>query len=195
MIAAVVLAAGASRRFGTQKLLAPLRGRPLVRWAVENVLAAPVDDVLVVVGRDGDRVRAALADLPVRFVVNARYDDGLSTSIRAGIGSLAAGSRAVLIALGDQPSVPRELYARLIEQYERTRKPVVVPIFQGGRGNPVLFDASLFEALLALDGDQGARELIAIDGERVTTVSFPFPMPRDVDTLADYESIVRDNGA
>lgn len=184
--AAVVLAAGAASRFGSQKLLAPLGGTALVRRTVENVLASRVSETVVVLGRDGEGVRRALAGLPVQFVTNADFSSGLSTSLRVGVEALGPSARAAIIVLGDQPGVTADIIDRLIEESRRSGQPIVVPDYAGMRGNPVVFDAAMFDELRAIEGDQGARGVIARDPARVATVCFPFEMPADVDTLEDY---------
>jgi molybdenum cofactor cytidylyltransferase len=190
VIAGILLAAGASRRFGSQKLVAPLRGAPLVRWSAERLLAAPVDEVIVVLGRDGDAVRAALDGLGVRTVENAHAHDGMSTSLAAGIRALDARTEAALIALGDQPAVPRAVYARLIDEFREHGAPIVAPVYADGtRGNPVLFASSVFPELLLVRGDQGARSIIEAEPGRVRLVRFSLPQPLDVDTVEELGKV------
>ncbi len=192
MIAAIVLAAGASTRMGRQKLLLPMPdGRPLVRSAVEQVLAAGLDDVVVVVGREADAVAAAVADLPVRTVVNPRYAEGQSTSLRAGVDALRPGTRAVVIALGDQPLPAPAVIERLVAAHRETGQPIAVPVYREGRGHPVLFAAALLDELRAVAGDRGARAVIARDPARVVAVPVDLPRPVDLDTPADYEAFRR----
>jgi molybdenum cofactor cytidylyltransferase len=191
MIAAVVLAAGTASRMGQQKLLLPMEEeQPLVRLSVERVCQAGLDHVVVVLGRDAERVAAALAGLPVRTVVNARYAEGQSTSLRVGLDALRPGTEAAVIALGDQPLPEPELIGRLVATHRQTRQPIVVPRYRDGRGNPVLFGAVLFDELRAVTGDQGGRGVVARDPGRVAEVAVDAPMPADVDTWADYESLV-----
>jgi molybdenum cofactor cytidylyltransferase len=192
MIAAIVLAAGASTRMGRQKLVLPLAdGRPLVRAAVEQVLAAGFDDVVVVLGREADAVAAALRELPVRTVLNARYAEGQSTSLRAGLDALPADTEAAVVALGDQPVPDPRLIRRLVETFRATGRPIVAPVYRDGRGNPVLFAASVFEELRRVEGDQGGRSVIARDPGRVAEVQVDAPMPADIDTPADYDAARR----
>jgi molybdenum cofactor cytidylyltransferase len=186
VITAVVLAAGTASRFGSQKLLAPFDGATLVRRTVENVLASQVFETVVVLGREGDGVRDALAGLPVRFVTNPGFRGGLSTSLRAGVEVVEPSARAAVIVLGDQPGVTAAIIDQLIEEGRRSGRPIVVPEYAGVRGNPVVFDATMFAELRAIEGDYGARGVIARDPARVATVSFPFDMPADVDTPEDY---------
>jgi len=193
-IAGVVLAAGASRRFGGQKLVTPLGGKALVRWAVERVLASPVTTTLVVVagGEDGVAVRDALAGLAVRFAVNDRAADGLSTSLHAAVRALAdaAPPRAAVFALGDQPRVPAGVVEQLVHAFRASGAPIVVPLYAGGvRGHPVLFAANLFPELLAVRGDEGARGVIDRDRNRVTSVTIDAPAPRDVDVPEDLQAL------
>lgn len=188
MIAALVLAAGASTRFGSQKLLAPINGAPLVRRTVEQVVGADLDDIVVVLGREGDAVRGALDDLPVRFVANPDFRGGLCTSLRAGLRSLGRRVSAAVIVLGDQPGIAGSTIVDLVAEYRRSRQPIVVPVYSGVRGHPVLFDASVFPELTAVTGDQGGREVIGRDPSRVATVSLAFPIPVDIDTIDDYRS-------
>jgi molybdenum cofactor cytidylyltransferase len=193
MIAGIVLAAGASLRFGAQKMLAPLAGKPLVRWTVEQVCASRVDEVLVVVGREADAVRAALVGLPVRFVDNPRYGLGMSTSVRAGVLALSPLTEAVIIVLGDQPSVTAGIIDQLIDHRRTAGGRIIAPTYDGVRGNPVLFDASLLPDLLSIGGDIGARAIIARHPELVSSVPFAFPMPRDVDEPDDLARLDRES--
>ena len=189
-VAALVLAAGASRRFGSQKLLTPLFGRPLVHHAVGNVLASSIDEVLVILGRDSDEVQEALAPLPLRFALNPRYEEGLSRSLHLGLNELAH-CEAVLVALGDQPTVLPSTIDALIEAYFLSRQPIVCPIYQGVRGHPVLFDRTVFHELLTVRGDEGGRSVIERRASRVQRVPIDLPVPRDVDTQDDYQHFLK----
>jgi molybdenum cofactor cytidylyltransferase len=189
MIAAIVLAAGTSSRMGRQKLLLPMAdGRSLVRVAVEQVLAAGVDDTVAVLGREAEAVALALAGLPVRTVLNPRYVEGQSTSLRAGLDALRPGTEGAVIALGDQPLPDPGVIRRLVATFRAAGRPIVVPVYRDGRGNPVLFAAALFDELRAVHGDQGGRGVIARDPSRVAEVPVDAPMPADIDTPEDYDA-------
>jgi molybdenum cofactor cytidylyltransferase len=191
VIAAIVLAAGASTRMGRQKLTLPLGdGRPLVRVAVERVVAAGLDDVVVVTGRESEAVASALQGLAVRMAHNSRYADGQSTSLRAGLDALAPGTEAAVVALGDQPVDPRVI-RRLVATFQATHRPIVAPVYRDGRGNPVLFASSVFDELRRVEGDRGGRPVIAREPERVAEVPVDAPMPADIDTPEDYEAARR----
>ena len=192
-VVAVVLAAGASRRFGENKLLASLDGVPVIRRTVQNVLDSPVRAVHVVLGRDAGLVRLALAGLPVDFVHNADYRSGMSTSLRAGVEAARIdGDFGLLVALGDQPSVTPAIIGRIIESYRRSRVAIVAPVYRGIRGNPVLFDAEIVSELLDVRGDEGARQVIARDSGRVEPVAFDSLPPPDVDTPSELAALQTD---
>jgi len=188
MIAAVVLAAGLSTRMGRQKLLLPLGDKPVVRWSVEAVLPH-VQDVVVVTGRETAAVRDALAGLTVRFAENPAPESGQSSSIAVGIGALSPTTRAALIVLGDQPRTPPNVVPALLAARDRTGKVVIVPVYRGVRGTPVLFGAEVFAELRALTGDAGARAIVAARPERVEAIEVNSPMPVDVDTPEDLARV------
>ncbi len=189
MIAAVVLAAGLSRRMGQAKLLMPVGGRAIVRYVVESVLAGGVDLVWVVTGPDVEPIEAALAGLEVQIAVNPAPEEGQTSSLRAGIAALPASVDAVLIALGDQPSLAPSIIPALLAARRTSPKLIVAPRYRDGQGNPVLFKREIFPELLRLTGDQGARPIIQKEPARVEWVDLDLPMPPDVDTLDDYEKI------
>jgi molybdenum cofactor cytidylyltransferase len=181
MIAGVLLASGASRRFGSDKLLAPLAGRAVIRWSAE-ALASAVDALYVVVHIESAGLRAALNGLDVRWVTNPDADSGMASSIRAGIGALPSDAEAVFVALGDQPLLDPSVAARVVSCWNEGSARAVAPVYADGRGHPVLFGASLYPFLLALHGDSGARELLEWLGDDLATLTIAEPMPLDVDT-------------
>lgn len=189
MIAAVVLAAGLSRRMGQAKLLLPAGGRAIVRHAVEAALAGGVDSVWVVTGPDVEPMETALAGLDVQIVVNPAPEEGQAGSVRAGIAALPASVDTALIALGDQPALDPSIIPALLAARWTSAKPIVAPRYRDGQGNPVVFKREVFPELLRLTGDQGARPMIQRDPARVEWVELDLPMPPDVDTPADYEKI------
>lgn len=180
-----MLAAGLARRMGRQKLLLTLQGRSLVRWSVES-LRPHVEDLVVVTGRDDAPLRTALEGADVRFVANPHPEAGQGSSIAVGVASLSVATRAVVIALGDQPRVPDDVLRTLVATWRRTGKAIVAPVYRGVQGTPVLFAAEVFVELCALGGDAGARSVVAREDDRVARVPFDIAMPSDVDTPEDF---------
>jgi molybdenum cofactor cytidylyltransferase len=189
-IAAVILAAGASSRMGRPKQLLDWGGRPLARAAAEPALAARLAPIVAVVGAARAEVEAALADLPLQVVANPDYAAGQSTSLRAGIAALDPDADAVVVLLGDQPFVTAAIVERLVAEWHASQASIVAPVYAGQRGNPVLFARAVFPELLAIQGDQGARSVLAADPSRIHPVAFDDPRPlADIDTLEDYERL------
>ena len=158
-VAAIVLAAGQSSRFGANKLLADIGGQPMIRRTVAAMRQA-ADVTIVVTGREPEAIAAALEGLPVTFVHNPDYAQGLSTSLRAGISALTPDTDAALVALGDMPLVSPDAVRRLIAALNPAEhRSICVPVFKGERGNPVLWSRQHFDALKQMTGDRGARVL------------------------------------
>ena len=171
-VAAVVLAAGRSTRMGgPNKLLADIARRPLVRIAAEEALASRAKPVIVVTGHQREQVENALAGLPVELVHNPDFADGLGTSVRAGIAAVPADADGAIVCLGDMPQVDAGLIDRLIAAFDPDQGALVVmPTFEGRRGNPVLWSRRFFPDLTAIEGDVGARHLIGRYSEAVVEV-------------------------
>ena len=189
MIAAVVLAAGLSRRMGQAKLVMKVGGRAIIRYSVESVLAGGVDLVWVVTGPDVEPIEAALAGIDVQIAVNPAPEEGQAGSVRAGIAALPASVDWALIALGDQPLLAPAIIPALLAARRTSPKLIVAPRYRDGHGNPVVFKREIFPELLRLTGDQGARPIIQSEPARVEWVDLDLPMPPDVDTPDDYEKI------
>jgi len=183
-IAAVLLAAGQSRRMGgPNKLLATLEGRPLVRIAAEAALASRARPVVVVTGHQAEEVRAALAGLDLLFVHNPGYAEGLSGSLRAGLGALGPEVEGALVMLSDMPEVTSAAIDRLIDAYDPAGGAlIVVPTAEGRRGNPVLWSRRFFEPLMRVEGDVGGRHLIGTHAEVVAEVEIGRAVALDLDT-------------
>jgi len=156
---ALVLAAGAGRRFGGGKLLAPLGGVPLIRRVAEAVAGAGFAEVVLVTGADDPAVRAALSGLPLRIVNAPDWAEGMAAALRSGIAALVPDAKGACVFLGDMPLVPVDLCARLIEAAERAGY-AARPRFEGKPGHPVAFTRTAFADLMALTGDQGASALL-----------------------------------
>jgi molybdenum cofactor cytidylyltransferase len=172
-IAAIVLAAGQSRRMGpVNKLLADIDGRPMVAGVVDAVLASKATPVVVVLGHQEDKIRAALAGRKATIVVNPDFADGLSTSLQRGIAALPSDVDGAIVCLGDMPAVSAGSIDRLIAAYDPVEgRSICVPTYNGKRGNPVLWDRRYFAEMAGIAGDVGARHLIGAHDEAVCEVA------------------------
>ena len=183
-VAAIVLAAGRASRMGENKLLAELEGQPLVRHAVLAALASPARPVVVVTGNEPERVRAALADLDVRFVHNPDFASGMASSLRVGIAAVGDVAGA-LVCLGDMPRVTAQQLRTLVDAFVAAADDgaIVVPTIDRKRGNPVLWGRGRFAEIGELVGDVGARAVVERHAASVHWVPIDDPaILIDVDT-------------
>ena len=160
MIWAVILAAGGSRRMGTQKLLLPFGQATVVEAVVRTALASRADRALAVLGADRDAVRLKLEPYGVDFAVNEDYGQGMLSSVQAGFKALPAEAEAAVVMLGDQPFLPARVVDAVIEAYRQSGKGIVLPAFRGRRGHPVLIGLGYRDEILALDPAVGLRQLM-----------------------------------
>ena len=193
-VAAIVLAAGRSSRFAAgNKLLEELDGTPILTRAVDAALGSRAAPVIVVLGSEADRMRAALAGRPVGVVENPHFADGLSTSLRAGVAALPAGLDGAVVLLGDMPRVAVHHIDRLIAAFDPlAHRQICVPTHGGRRGNPVLWSAAFFPEMETLKGDVGARGLIGRHAAQTVEVEMPDDgVLIDVDTPAALAELRR----
>jgi molybdenum cofactor cytidylyltransferase len=191
-IAAVVLAAGPSKRLGRPKQLEPWGETNLLGHVLEKTGRFPVDEIWVVLGHQAEEVLAGTPSLGGMFVVeNLEWEEGIASSIRVGLDALTRLSRCdcALIVIGDQPEISVEVVEELIRSHNATDKPVTVPKYRYSWGNPVLVDRSLWPRLMSLEGDQGAQRLWHAHPEWINEVWISEAPPRDVDTENDVAEL------
>lgn len=187
MIGAVVLAAGAGTRFGGTKQVVELRGKPLAQHAVDAAFAAGVEEIVVVVGHDAERVRSAL-HLPVigRFVVNPTYASGMASSLAAGLRGLGDPIEAAIVLPADQPGVTAQHVRALMEAFSARRSPIVRLRFRSGPG-PALLAREVWNDAGSLEGEMGARVLMERRPDLVEEIDVGGDAPSDVDVPEDLE--------
>ncbi|MGQ0797628.1 MAG: NTP transferase domain-containing protein [Methanobacteriota archaeon] len=183
MISAIVLAAGTSSRMAEPKARADLDGRPLLDHVLDAVRSSRADEIVVVLGHEADRVREAAPLEGTTVVVNPDYRKGMSTSIRAGLRAARADSAGFLIVLGDQPFVSAATIDELIAAHAQSGARILIPTFQGIRGNPVLVDGSLSDEMESIAGDQGCRAIFGRHAEDLLEVPV-----RDAGVLIDLDT-------
>ncbi|HLW58469.1 MAG TPA: nucleotidyltransferase family protein [bacterium] len=186
MIAAVILAAGESRRMGTPKPLLTFSGRILLRHVIEQARASACQQIIVVLGARADDVAAAVRDPGVHLVVNDRYREGMGTSLGAGIAALPPECEAAVVLLGDQPRIDAAVIDALIDVHRRTGKPLVASRYGGVAGAPTLIGRALFPEARGLQGDAGGRRLIRQHPDLVAEVPLPEAAAVDLDTPEDF---------
>jgi molybdenum cofactor cytidylyltransferase len=187
MIAAIVLAAGISARMGKPKQTLTVSGKPMLEKALEAYRRAGVDLVVVVLGAHAAEIRRRVEFKKEKVVLNPLYRRGMSTSLKLGLKAAEKGADAVIIALGDQPFLSPDTIKTLIKVYRRTRAPVVVPVYHGTRGNPVIFDKSLFPEIKRIRGDRGAKSVVERHRDSLQEVAVEDRgVLADIDTPSDY---------
>jgi molybdenum cofactor cytidylyltransferase len=187
MICGVILAAGQSKRMGTQKLLLPYNGTTILAHIIAQLIASPVEEVRVVVS---DAVVAQAAGDCVSTIINPDPEGDMLSSVRCGIRELPDDCDGILVALGDQPSITPELIAHLIQAF--AHHPIIVPTYQGKRGHPLLFAKSFADEVLTQFDDVGLRGLLAAHAEEVFELPAACPaILHDIDDPADYQRELR----
>ncbi|MCW5875770.1 MAG: nucleotidyltransferase family protein [Anaerolineales bacterium] len=189
-IAGILLAAGESKRLGQPKQLLDWKGRPFVRQVAETALASKLGSLTVVTGAMAAEVAAALDGLPLNIVHNPDWAAGQSTSVRAGLAAVPPEATAALFMVTDQPQLSVALIDTLCAEHAASGAPIVAPLVDGQRSNPVLFDRSTFAHFAELQGDVGGRALFS----RFPVTWIPWldnSLAIDVDTPEDYERLKR----
>ena len=175
----------------TNKLLAEVHGAPLVYRVVETAMRSDAAEVIVVTGHEADLLRQALSGLDVRFVHNPSYPQGLSTSLRAGIGAVSKHRAGAVVLLGDMPRLTTATVNALIERFAADHgKTICQPVYDGRPGNPVLWPREFFSEMLDITGDTGARRLLERHAARLSLVEVDDPgIHFDIDEPGDLDSV------
>lgn len=190
MISAILLAAGESNRMGQPKQLLPFGQSTIVERTIDNLLNSAVSETIVVLGYRDEEIRKTIAGKPVKLVINPDYQQGMSTSIIAGLKQVDKRARAVLIALSDQPFVDSQTITSLVEAFIANKRGIIIPVYQGRRGNPVIFAIEYKGELLNLKGDVGGREIIKLHPDEVLEVAVNCEgVLLDIDTMENYTPI------
>ena len=187
--AAVIQAAGKGSRFHSDqyKLLAPVAGVPMILRTVEPVLQTGFDEVVIVVGCHAAEMRAVLAGLPVKIVENRDWEKGQSTSLSAGVRAVQHISDRACLLLGDQPFLRADTLRALLTGSDDHPGEIIVPFYQGRRGNPIIVPSVCYELLLSLtEGDEGGRKLLKTSACRELSGDDPGIL-RDIDTVGELE--------
>ena len=191
-LAAIVLAAGRSRRMGAFKPLLPFGNRTVIEYGINNLRAAQIQDIVVVVGYRAEEIQEHLKKLNLTFAVNPDPDSEMGESIARGVEQVNANARALIIALVDHPAVPAETIRMITDEWRRGAR-LVQPEHAGRGGHPVLIDLAYRNELLALDPESGLRALFAAHRDQVKRVPVESPyVARDMDTWEDYRRLCKD---
>ena len=189
-ISGLILGAGASQRLGPPKQLLPFRGTTMLGWVLDQAQqAASLNEIVVVLGRAADEIRARIDFGTARVVENPVFAEGCSSSYRAGIGALDRRSEAIMIILGDQPGITPETIDTLAEEWRAEEVPIALCSYRGRRGHPMIFAKAMFEQLKGLHGDKAAWKLVDANSDVVQEVHFDLPFPANINTAEDFERL------
>ncbi len=194
-VAGIILAAGGSSRMHRIKQLLPFHGKPLLSHVLENAALSNLSEVIVVLGRSAARIRPVLnaERFPkVRIILNRDWDKGQSTSVKAGLAAISGRCEGAMCLLGDQPLVDASVIDAIVNKFQQTRGPLVIPTCGGRRGNPVVIHRSLFNRLQGLSGNVGARILFDEYAEQIVEIEVAsHGIHLDIDTWEDYLRLKR----
>jgi molybdenum cofactor cytidylyltransferase len=190
MVSAIILAAGEAKRMGRLKQLLPLGQSTILEKTIENVVSSQVEETIVVLGYQAEKILPRINSAAVKITVNPLYRDGMSTSIIAGLMAVDAKAEAIMLVLADQPFIDSQVINRLLGEYQRHHKGIIIPVYRGKRGHPVIISLRYKAELMALKGDIGAREIMALHPGDMHEVRVGSPgITVDIDTEEDYKSV------
>lgn len=193
-ISGVILAAGLSERMGRPKLALPLRGKPLLQYALDAAAKSRLDEIVLVLAAPEHELLAVLeipSQLPLHVTVNPEPSAGQGRSLQCGLAAANPQARAAAILLGDQPGLTSPAIDRIVEAFTHAETPAVRPVYSGSRGetipgHPVVVGSALWSEVKSLRGDEGLRGLFSRRPDWLTTIPMPGPPPADIDTWDDY---------
>ena len=194
-ISIVILAAGASKRMGEPKMLLPYENSTIIETVVEKALRSRADHIVVVTGSHSAEIREKLNRFAVDVIFNADHESGMLSSVQAGIRALTRDTKAVIFMLGDQPMVKTEVIDQLIDVYHNHAERIVVPVYRGKRGHPLLVELSLRHQIENLDPQKGLRQLLLDNPDEVLETEIDTPsILKDIDTKKDYINSINSGG-
>ena len=191
-VSSIVLAAGKSTRMGSQKLLLPFEGESMVKFIVDKIARSNSNQTLVVIGSHKNEIKDALKDCKVIFVENERFEEGMLSSVQAGVEFVTNETDGMLIILGDQPMISEVVINRLISGFQKTEKGLLVPTFNGKRGHPVLISSKYKNSIKSINPEIGLRELFLNNANDILEIEVEFEgILKDIDTQEDYKRETR----
>jgi molybdenum cofactor cytidylyltransferase len=197
MISAIVLAAGESKRMGRPKQLLELQGKTLLQHVLESLINSDVDEIILVLGHEADRIRESLPALPIKIVTNSDYKQGMASSLKRGLLALDAQSEAFLVCLADQPGIGPEIINTLIREFQQAdhKRGIVRPVYRGLQGHPVLIGAQYLQEALHQQGDVGARQILMNHpGDILDIAVEEDAVLKDIDTPEEYQQYSKQTG-
>jgi molybdenum cofactor cytidylyltransferase len=187
MIWAMILAAGESKRMGKPKLLLPVGEKTMIETVIDRVIQSRAEKILVILGSNREKIEKKIGNLPLEIDVNPDFKEGMLSSVQHGFHVLPEDAQAVLIFLGDQPSIPSEVIDRIIDAFRETGKGIVLPVYKGERGHPVLIDMKYRHDVKNLNPEVGLRELVYGRPEDILEVEVDNAgIMRDINDIEDY---------
>jgi molybdenum cofactor cytidylyltransferase len=187
-VAALLLAAGSSRRMGQSKQLLPLDGKPIIRHCIDTIIAADIDEIIVVLGHDNEELLKTLRGLPVKAMFNEEPGSDMAQSVRIGLRAVNPYASGVLVSLSDHPLISEETLRNLLRFHADAPDKIIIPVYKEKRGHPTLFPRHVIDEIF--EGGT-LKDLINRDSERIRTVGvIDEGVIIDIDTMQDYERVV-----
>lgn len=187
IICAIILAAGESRRMGKPKLLLPYGDGTIIETVIGQTVRSKADNVLVVLGSDKEKISMQIRNYPVEISENPEFRSGMLSSIQCGFKTLPENTHAALVLLGDQPMIPSSVIDKIIDAYRQSEKGIVIAVYNGKRGHPILFEMKYRSEVEQLISGSSLRDLTHKHSEDILEVEVDAPgILRDIDTMNDY---------
>ena len=188
MVTGIILASGFSNRMARDKLLLEVGGVPVIERVIKTAKASLLDEVIIVY--QNEKVRALGEKYRVKTAFNDSAHEGQSAAVKLGVRESRPDTDAFMFLVGDQPFLDSDTINTLIDQFEKNPQQIIVPVYKGKRGNPMIFPSLFRHDLLAIEGDIGGRAVIEKMRERVKLVAIENSIANiDIDTQEDYERI------